>query len=345
MNKLVVLDGDFKSELRRHFLMASTFGEDFPLKALKVDRWSVLKTHLAFLRAGAQIIRTNTYYASSGAVAAHLDLRLNDYSTLIERAVILAKQAVTKYGEETGQDMSSEEYQLRRPLIAGSCGSAMVSISDVVFNKRSISAKFANERTQSYLEFFHDQRARELVAAGVDMLAFESISTFREVLSIFKVLKKYETVRAWITLYCPQDTKLMDGTEFSGVAAYCYNTLHKQEIMAIGVECDFPETIMPTIRNLNDSYKDKIPCVLYADKNYILPVTENTAGSSTMLQHNHVQEWWNVGIRYIGGGIHTVAEDIQQIRKQVDNFCKFKNEIFPFQRSYPYRKEKSLSVL
>ncbi|XP_014470866.1 PREDICTED: homocysteine S-methyltransferase 1-like [Dinoponera quadriceps] len=344
MDKFMVLDGDFKAELRRHFPEAENFGNAFTLHALKKDRWAVFKTHLAFLRAGAQIIRTNTYQVSIGAVARHLNLPPIECAEMIQRAVKLAKQAVMWYGEKTGEDTSSEQFETHRPLIAGSCGSYMVSLLDDTSDKCKVkSTDIAIQKSVSYLKLFHKQHIRELLEADVDLLAFESIPSKNEVNAIIDALKDHPKICAWITFYCPQNTNLVDGSDFAQTAVHCYNSLPEQ-IIAIGAECDSPTAMTQLMRNLNNSRKSKIPFMLCADKNF-LPTTRNASVSSAAQQHNFVQEWWDAGVRYIGGGTDTVAEDIQHICKKVEYFCESTGELFLTGKPCSYRNKKHLFKL
>ncbi|XP_014470855.1 PREDICTED: homocysteine S-methyltransferase 3-like [Dinoponera quadriceps] len=350
MDKLLVVDGDFKAELRRHFPRAEDFGRAFPLHALIEDRRAVMKTHLAYLRAGAQIIRTNTYYATKDAFEKHLKLTSPfDYTEYLHGAVNLAKHAVKIYGEETGEDMNSEEYKSRRPLIAGCCSSVMASLYDDEIKKFYICDEEVIDDnlmySPDYLLFFHSWRVYDLLQAGVDILSFEAIPTFREAIAILNVLRYYKTrARAWISLLCPEDAKIVSRVDFPVVAAHCFKTLPKQ-IIAVGAECDSPGTMIPAIRSLNGCLKDK-PCMLYTSK-YVAPGKGNigASSSSATLQHGYVHEWWDAGVRYIGGGPDTVAEDIQQIREQVDYFYQSTDKSFLSRNPCSYRNKKNLSKL
>ncbi|XP_014470865.1 PREDICTED: homocysteine S-methyltransferase-like [Dinoponera quadriceps] len=343
MDRPMILDGDFGAELRHHFQQAQKFGKAFTLHALQADLFAVYKTHLAYLRAGAQIIRTNTYQASIGALKKHLDLDPSESLLKIHDAVRMAKQAVTTYDEEMGRDPSSEEYQLGRPLVAGSCGSYMVSTLDDISDKSNVSTDVTGQLSSYYLFSFHELRVQALLEAGVDLLAFESIPSLFEVTTITRVLKKYPNARAWITLYCLADTKLMDGNEFEKVATYCHDSLPNQ-IIAVGAECASPETIVSVMRSLNDRRYSKIVFLLCAHQRY-LHTKVGSGKSNTALSHNYVQQWWDAGIRFIGGGTDTVAKDIKKVCKKVEGFNVANDRFFTSLMSLLYQNKENLSKM
>ncbi|XP_014470859.1 PREDICTED: homocysteine S-methyltransferase-like [Dinoponera quadriceps] len=316
-NKLNVLDGDFGAELRRHFEHAGKFGKAFMLHALKVDTLAVYQTHLAYLRAGARIIRTNTYQASKDDFMTYIGFDDREYSSMVRGAAVLAKKAVKTYGEEMGYDPNSEVYQLRRPLVAGSCGSYLLSLLDNIPNKWYISVEVLRELSESELLRFHGYRVQELLAAKVDLLAFESVPTVNEVRAVLKLLRNYQTTRAWISLLCSVDAKLMDGTDFEVAAAMCYNYLPNQ-IIAVGAECIDPTVTISVMRMLNETRKSKIPFLLYADKRHF-SITEGAGGPNATLSQNYLQQLRDAGICYVGGGLDTVAEDMKKICEQAAN--------------------------
>ncbi|XP_014470867.1 PREDICTED: homocysteine S-methyltransferase-like [Dinoponera quadriceps] len=317
MDKPTVLDGDFETELRRHFPDADQYGTLFALRAFTINSKALHNTHMAYLRAGARIIRTNTYRIIPDVMQL-LQLDSIEYMSLIYLAVIAANTAVKMYAIEMGYDLNSEEYKRNRPLVAGSCGSCLFSLVHNMRDKWNIPVEVLHRLSQTEIIQFHKTRVMKLLRAGVDLLTFESIPTMNELRAIFTLLKSYKTARVLISLLCSDDGRLMDGHDFRDVVRRIRYLLPCQ-LFTIGAECRRPETMITIMESINSHGRAKIPFLLYIDKSHTL---ENTGASSAAPSQSHVQELIARGIRYIAGGIETNAMDTRVICTYVDSFCR-----------------------
>lgn len=342
----MVLDGNFETELS-HFV--SPVGQDdktFSLKALTNNRFAVFNTHLAYLRAGAQIIRTNTYRATQHTIRHHLNVSTSDSMSIITQAVVLGHMALMKHYEETGGHCSNTAgFHQSRALLAGTCGSYRVSC----FDKISGCTEEANSDSTRFLFAFHKMRVDKFLKGPlkVDLLAFESISSLKEMEAIVQTLKLYPTARAWITFLCMENGRLLDGTTFKMAATSFYYEL-TQQCVAIGVECSSPDSMKPVMESLYVNRVPTIPYMFYIDKWY-LPVRlvsfYGPAGASALLEHNFVQEWFDIGVRYFGGGKDTTADDITKIRANVNDYFMNHAVIFNVLRPLSYKKNDKISKL
>ncbi|EFN76194.1 Homocysteine S-methyltransferase [Harpegnathos saltator] len=326
MDKVIVLDGALDKQLSRNMPHISETDEVLAMRALMYDQDAVYKAHLDFLRAGAQIIRTNTYRTTISLFpsAFGLPICICDQTRVIT-AVALAKKAVRKYFEEIGGDSNNiEDYNQRRPLIAGCCdGYNFLPFYDV--------GKITKELPISQLLSFHEERIDILVRSGVDILAFESISCLIEVIAISQALRKYPTIRVWITFLCKMNGDLLDDNLLITAIMLCKETLPGQ-LMAVGVECQYIasslEPIRTLMRNINN-FKDWVfPFLFYIDKNHLstMTVPVDAAGPSRPVQP--VAQWLDIGVRYVGGGFGTNAEDIKEICREVDYYRISRGEMF-----------------
>ena len=109
------LDGGFASHLPTHYKQPV---EDDPLwscRALHADQEAVIKTHADFVRAGADIITTNTYQATAEHLRKHLGPDMSDPiigpHVLLENAVKLARKGAVAAGKMGA-----------KPFVAGSVG-------------------------------------------------------------------------------------------------------------------------------------------------------------------------------------------------------------------------------
>ena len=103
INKPLVLDGGFSSQLAKYVTNKVDGDPLWTSRVLHTDPEAVVKTHLDYLRAGADIITTNSYQASIGGFMKHLNLSYDQSSALIGESVKLARKACDIYGKENGK--------------------------------------------------------------------------------------------------------------------------------------------------------------------------------------------------------------------------------------------------
>lgn len=308
MNSPILIDGDFGVQLRSYLNVRQASEPLFDLEVLRFNRYPVYRTHMDYLRAGVQIIRTNTSRTTKNSIMTYLKVSHLRAVSIIGNAVRLAKNAVYDYYQETGGDATDvEDFNQRRALVAGCCGSYG---STMVYEDEP--AEYWNFIPREMIAKWHRSRVNMLLKLGVDLLAFESIPSLTEAKAIVALLKNYPNARAWITFHCSMETKLVDGTDFVRAIVECYDSLPDQ-IVAVGADGPLPESIKPFLRNINDSRASKIPLMFYVDKYHADKLDMAS-------QYNFIQEWWDIGVRYIGGASDTDVNDIRKIGEQLKNF-------------------------
>lgn len=100
MSIVKLLDGGFSTQLSTHVGDIIDGDPLWTAKFLVTDPTSVLSTHLDFLRAGSDIIQTNTYQATITGFVKYLNFSRHESLKLIHDAVDIAKRAVTIFTEE-----------------------------------------------------------------------------------------------------------------------------------------------------------------------------------------------------------------------------------------------------
>lgn len=309
----MLFDGDFGIQLFLHLKPAERLQPLPELQALKTNRFAVYRAHLDFLRAGAQIIRTNTCRASVQYLTEHMHISASESLHLITTAVHLANKAVYKYYEENDGDTSNaEEYRLRRALVAGSCGSYALAHLDS--NDYPTLWKYMSTEK---LMIWHRSRIQTLLNAGVDLLAFESIPCAKEAEALIELLREFPIARAWITFLCSDGIELEDGNDFKDVAIRCYHALPEQ-IVAIGVHCNKPSLGTFAMKRINDykySYGD-IPLVVCSDKYFECDDDTDEIYDVDPIAV-HVCEWLPMGVRFIGGANLVGVEEIENISEEM----------------------------
>lgn len=307
-----VLDGGFSGQLSRH--VGAKFDDDplWTARLLQTNPSAVYNTHLDYLRAGAEVIETNTYQASVPGLMKHLNISMNESLALLAKAVELAKQAITTYTKEkTAED---EQASIEKPLVAGSCGPYGAWLHD----KSEYTGAYGKSVSRQELMDWHRPRIRALLDAGVDLLALETVPCPEEAEALVELLREFPQARAWLTFSCRDDQRIADGSNFREVAVRCYRALPEQ-IVAVGVNCVPPNYVKALLQGINKDSQNLVPLVVYPNRGGCyseadewIPVPDNQRIDLPAL------EWIDLGVRYIGGCCKVFAEDIRAIRSMVD---------------------------
>lgn len=320
MIRAKVLDGGFSSQLSRH--VGVKFDDDplWTARFLQTNPSAVYNTHLDYLRAGAEIIETNTYQASVSGLMKHLNISMDESLALLAKAVELAKQAVAAYMKEK---TTENEQGAEKPLVAGSCGPYGACLHD----KSEYTGAYEKSISRQELMDWHRPRIRALLDAGVDLLALETIPCVKEADALVDLLREFPQARAWLSFSCRDDRHIADGSDFREVAVRCHRILPEQ-IVAVGINCVPPNYVKSLLQEVNKDSDSEgfIPLVVYPNRggsysetDEWIPVPDN--------QHINLPalEWLDLGVRYIGGCCKVFAEDIRAIRSLVDR-CRLTKE-------------------
>jgi len=312
-----ILDGGFSGQLLRH-VSAKIDGDPlWTARFLKTDPNAVYITHLDFLRAGADIIETNTYQASVPGMMKYLDISEHESFDLLDKSVYLAKKAIDDYTQEEHVPLKS------RPKIAGSCG----PYGAYLHNASEYTGSYGKTMSQKELINWHRPRVKALLNAGVDLLAFETIPCVEEAEALLELLKEYPYARAWFSFSCRDAQFMSDGSIFQSTVLRCYHTLPSQ-IVAVGVNCIDPKYVTPLLKGINENTsreQDFIPLIVYPNRGG----SYSASGEWIAVQDNHslnlpILEWLSLGVRYIGGCCKIFAEDIKLIRSEVNQHIREK---------------------
>jgi homocysteine S-methyltransferase len=198
-----VLDGGLATELEAR-------GHDLrdPLWSARVLRDSpaaVEEVHAAYFAAGADVAITASYQATE--------------PRLLRRSVELAQRARDRVRPEG--------------LVVGSVGPYAVVLAD------------GSEYTGDYggvddatIAATQRARLRELVAAGADAIAFETIPNAREASLLGGLLAEQPGVEAWLSFCCRDGEHLSDGTRIEDAIAGAGDG-----VTAFGINCTPPEHV------------------------------------------------------------------------------------------------------
>ncbi len=165
----------------------------------------VMGIHQAYLHAGAQIIKTNTFGANQYKLTGHgLEHRVVE---LNRAGVTLARQAIGESGKEA--------------LIAGDVGPLGVRI-----------APFGRVQLEQARAAFHEQIAA-LVEAGVDLILIETISDLYEAREAVAAAREISTLPIVASMTFTRDDRTLLGDTPAKIAT----RLHEAGADVIGVNC------------------------------------------------------------------------------------------------------------
>ncbi|VDN15551.1 unnamed protein product, partial [Dibothriocephalus latus] len=267
LNEMRILDGGFGSE--------AAIRSDYEIDAHKA--WSclllqnepalVLDIHKSFLRSGCDVISTNTYQAAPQTLADALNVEVVVAEALMKKAVTLARRAIEEFWKEYEQSLRNEETapnmfkhgynkaERLYPLVAGSLGPYAIVLHD----GSEYTGAYADHMSLDELTKFHLERAKILVSAGVDLLAWETIPALIEVQAIAEVMRQLpEGTVAWLSVSTRDGQTTAHGEPLHKVAAIVNSC---DSIIGIGVNCFIPhELIGQALANVGglETLRDRI---------------------------------------------------------------------------------------
>ena len=184
----------------------------------------ILRAHLTYLEAGANLISSAGYQASlEGFIKTGLSPL--EAERLILRSVELAEEARDIYLRNNNTE--------KKIYIAASMGpyGAILADGSEYRGHYAISEKA--------LKDFHAKRIELLATSNADFFGFETIPSMPEVKVLSELLSRF-TKPSWISFSCKDELHLNDGNKISEAAKLLANNT---SVFAIGVNCTSPKYI------------------------------------------------------------------------------------------------------
>jgi methionine synthase I (cobalamin-dependent) len=278
----LILDGATGTELNRRGVdtglplwSANALLNDHDAKILQ-------DIHENYLRAGADIITTNTFRTHRRALApsGNTDRALE----LTRRAVDIARAAIANVPSDKPR------------FIAG-------SISTLEDCYRPDLVPPDDELRAEHLE-----RIRHLVASGVDLILIETINTIREAVIMAK-LATATGVPVVVSFVCGRDGKILSGETLTEAA----NQLLPLGICAIGVNCGPTPNLAKPLAELEKACGKDFPLIAYGNIGYADEKEGwvNTDSENPNVYCEHAQHW---PVKIAGGCCGTTPEHIHQLK-------------------------------
>ncbi|WP_424352410.1 homocysteine S-methyltransferase, partial [Lutimonas sp.] len=243
----------------------------------------ILRAHLTYLEAGANLISSAGYQASlEGFIKTGLSPL--EAERLILRSVELAEEARDIYLRNNNTE--------KKIYIAASMGpyGAILADGSEYRGHYAISEKA--------LKDFHAKRIELLATSNADFFGFETIPSMPEVKVLSELLSRF-TKPSWISFSCKDELHLNDGNKISEAAKLLVNNT---SVFAIGVNCTSPKYISGIIEVLKQSVPEK-KIIVYPNSGEVYHVqSKSWLGVSDPFSFEKMaQEWREKGADIIGG--------------------------------------------
>ncbi len=289
--KCILLDGGLATELERlgceldHHLWSARVLAEEPAK--------IRQAHVAYAKAGAEVLITSPYQASVPG------FRAAGYTEAESRAFLQRSVDLAQVSSEVG----------RKVLVAASVGPYGAYLAD--------GSEFRGNYGTSARELreWHRSRLEILQGTGADLLAMETIPSEVEALALAELLDDVGHVRAWMSFSCRSAEALVNGVELERVVPEL--SAHPQ-IVALGVNCLSPDLVTDAVKHLR-SLTDK-PILAYpnAGETYDVDQGQWTGLADVDRFAQQAEEWQEAGCALIGGCCRTTPEHIATLRATLE---------------------------
>ena len=254
---------------------------------------AIQTVHQSYLDAGAKIMTTNTYQANVPAFE-QAGIAAAQARQLIQQAVTIA---------HTARDAS----HVTDAVIAGSIGPYGAYLAD------GSEYTGAYQLTPSAYQDFHRERLALIMAAGVDVLALETMPRLDEVQALVQLITTtWPQQPYWVSFSIKDPQTLCDGTSLAVAAKW---VAAQPNVVAVGVNCTTLENIAPALTTLKAAVA--VPLIVYPNSgDQYDPVTKTW--QETHLSHqfaSFVPQWLAAGARIIGGCCRTTPKDIATVAR------------------------------
>ncbi len=259
--------------------------------------------HRGYLEAGADIIETNTFGATSVALA---DFALEPYVREINlAAVALARRAA---------DALTARNPKKPRFVAGSIGptNKQLSIAGNVEDPGYRSATF-----DQMVETYYEQVAA-LVEGGVDILLAETAFDTLVLKACLFAIEKYFDDSGERVPVMASFTVFRDGRTLSAqTVEACWNSLAHVDLMSVGINCALgPDQLRPYLEELSKVAPIYVSCYPNAGLPNALGGFDETPQSMARLLGEFARNGW---INIVGGCCGTTPPHIKAIAEAVKN--------------------------
>ncbi|KAM9848720.1 homocysteine S-methyltransferase [Aulostomus maculatus] len=304
-----ILDGGLATELEAHG--ADLQGDPlWSARLLHTAPQAIRDAHYRFLVSGADVITTATYQASITGFVTHLGVSSERAGELLMSGVHLAREAGERFvshGHSTGQ---------KRPLVAGSVG----PYGAFLHNGSEYTGAYAREMSIEELKAWHRPQVACLVAAGADLIAFETIPSIKEAEALVEQLREFPNSKAWLSFSCKDGRCVSDGSSFRDVVQMATRST---QLVAIGVNCCPPALVEQLLDSAGSLLSPDMCWVVYPNSGEEWDTERGwqTSGEKCASIPELSHTWVKQGAALIGGCCRIGPPHIAELKRQLKGSC------------------------
>jgi len=332
-DRFYLLDGGFGTTVAAYV--------DDPVEVEKDPLWAagmtrtrpdfVQRCHKDFLAAGATIIETNTYQATTEGFIKYLGVGEVDAARMYGMALELADKAVEEHFGVPGA-----------AIVACSSGPYGASLAD----GSEYSHGHVHEMGAARLEAWHEERIHRLADAGADFFAIETIPSVIEAEAVLNALLKRPGLRCWLSFQCRDEGHTAAGEPFAlAVRRLMEHKAYPEHLVAVGVNCVKPYHVEGLLREANtvncasawprgQHRFVRLPYVVYPNSG------EDWDGENECWKEDATEEesflamiptWMKLGANVIGGCCRILPERAAKMRQRMKASAE---EAFRYRRQH-----------
>ncbi|XP_077555379.1 homocysteine S-methyltransferase YbgG-like [Haemaphysalis longicornis] len=297
---VIVLDGGVGSELCKRGLILPD-DKLWSASVLNSNVSALVEVHRDFISSGADVIVTCSYQANVDNLQKHLHIGPTKAEKLIARSCEAAMKA-------------REECDTPGVRVAGSVGSYGAALSDF----SEYSGAYADVMSVEEFIDWHRPRVRCLVAAGCDLLAFETIPAAREAMALVRLLREFPGTKAWLSFTTSRDSPecTAKGEPLAVAMRDCQRADSSGQICAVGVNCCPPDSVQAIFEKTGPL---PVPFVAYPNSGEVFSSKSGWGPGPQPRKPlaGYVADWMTLNVALIGGCCRTGPEDIRGIAEVV----------------------------
>lgn len=311
--RIMILDGAMGTMIQRHKLTEEVYrGEQFknhtsPLKGcndlLCITQPQIIQDiHRAYLDAGADIVETNTFNATSISMA--------DYK--LEHIVYELNVAAAKVARKVADEFTTKTPDKPR-FVAGSLGptNKTASLSPDV-NDPGFRGVTYDELVQAYTE-----QLRGLIDGGIDLILVETIfDTLNAKAALFAIREYFDVIGRELPIMISGTITDASGRTLSGQTTEAfYNSVSHAEPLSVGLNCALgADMIRPYLQELSNVTTYFVSC----HPNAGLPNEMGEYDESPEKMAATIREFGESGfLNIVGGCCGTTPDHIRAIANAV----------------------------
>ena len=321
--RILIIDGAMGTMIQRYKLTEADYRgdrfKDWPsdLKGnndlLCLTQPQIIKEiHKNYLKAGADIIETNTFNGQAVSLA---DYHMQEFAYEINLAAAkIAREAISEFHE--AHQVSPTGGDLEGVFVAGAIGpmNKTLSLSPDVNNPGYRALSF-DEAMNAYYE-----QVKGLVEGGVDLLIIETIfDTLNAKAAIFAIKKYFrDTKQKELPLMISGTITDASGRTLSGQTLEAfYTSIFHAKPLSVGLNCALgAKEMRPHIEELAQIAS----CYVSAYPNAGLPNPMGEYDEQPEETAHYIEEWAREGfVNIVGGCCGTTPDHIKHIAEQVKN--------------------------